>query len=661
MARVDMRSPDGRIASIRQDAVDKYISQGFQPVSAQEKIMEETKAPATLGLLEEMRSIPETPKEESMASKWGKAIQALHPRNFARSVGQGALTGAVNIPANIAETLNKINPLSYLSNAVANQGMPEDFIQTEAKLPKMKSSGNLISKGTESLMDVLGMGGAGALVKKGAQALSSLPAAIGKGAEWLAKGEGFAPSAIARSAIGTGAYDVSQHPERNMALSFVQGFAPSAAIDLTLKGLGKGYSKIKSFATKAEKELGGIENEAKDVLTSITGGKGIRENAQEVSKLINKSYKEEAVPLSKSFDELNKALSKEDFMFSPLAKGNEKAAEDFAARFIKMGQPIPESIQKQLGTIAAEEGTYKAISPDIVKDFLPSIKKMHTEFLEKPNYQNGQSLLKQLNFKIASMKKNLDAGKLSEADHKALEHYQEAKNILEDNIINFLATKPGNLAEQFIQTNKGWFENVIPFKLDKDIYQMARGKKQTPQNIINILKRAEQKNEPHLEKILNKMPEEFFNAVLATELGKTPKKDLVSHLTKKFDAIKDKGLGQIIPEKLADKVEYFKGLEDSINQLKKSDKLRKRIVATPLGAVTGAIAPGITAPETLEAFGFGKKAGAGTGALAAAMYGPQLALIMSKLKGKGISDKQLYPIYDAIKKAAMSTYVGGNQ
>ena len=224
------------------------------------------------------------------------------------------------------------------------------------------------------------------------------------------------------------------------------------------------------------------------------------------------------------------------------------------------------------------------IPKDISETFDRKLESLNKDFSESPTLGNAQDLQSQLGTTIRKLKKMDNEGKLSIADRRIMQGYEQAQNTVKDQISNFLsnAEQEYNIPYKnlYDEASQYHLENVIPYKESPNISKISKGKITNPRNIQNIFKNPEE----NIQKITEDLGNDFKNKILYAELGKHKQGLDPEKLLKNIEKLDEKGLSHYVSPETS---ELVSALEN---------KLRNRNIARNVAGVVGGAALGGLAP-----------------------------------------------------------------
>ncbi len=191
--------------------------------------------------------------------------------------------------------------------------------------------------------------------------------------------------------------------------------------------------------------------------------------------------------------------------------------------FPESKNPLGQTVQ---GTPKFEESHFPA-----------SVKRVVKEFNNSPTLNNAHDLQSQLGVEI---------GKLSKIQRtpdveNSIEHLKEVRDGLNNHITGFLEKKDKNIADLWNQGKEFFKEHIVPYRSDKGLLNVARGKVQNPKNIHSLFEFPEGtvneagklETTQNINKILEHLPEESKNKILFSKI---------------------QGYGKLKPEQVANKL-----------------------------------------------------------------------------------------------------------
>lgn len=435
----------------------------------------------------------------------------------------------------------------------------------------------------KTLGDILGFLGASAVGGAGAAALPETA---------IAKVLRAAPGRIA----GTALYGQAVSPER------ARGAETGAALQTAVEAIpyvGKGIGAVSKYVRP--------QTLTNDIMSSLSKGQTLEENGKNFATNLKNSF--------------NRKIEASNDLYNPIFDrvGNNSV---YYSRV-----KSPEFYKNMFDPV-----TRDPLDEGILDDYLPDLKKLHSDFIKNPTFQNAHDLQSQLGFEIRRLQRMPSR---SMADTRVMQNYTKAKDNLKGDMDHFLEYKePGRgLADQYEDATNYYRNEVVPYLSNSNIAKIARGKITNPKNITTIFKNPDE----DVLKVVEDLGDNGKNQILYNELGKvsnmTPEK-LISE-TNKLDK---KGLsGYLTPD--------LQGNIDQIASRIKAKEVSQRLAGAASAAALIPFHAGAV-PEI-------------TAALAGGALSPAIMRSLQKTIPVGATMKAATKVYPWLSKAAIAALLGG--
>jgi hypothetical protein len=272
-----------------------------------------------------------------------------------------------------------------------------------------------------------------------------------------------------------------------------------------------------------------------------------------------------------------------------LSTNSREAAKDIQGLFNKHSEIDKANYERALNNNGISDHRFtqniKSLIPkDVVKSFDHDIGDLYKEFTNESTIKNAHELQKQLGFSIRQLENTNAKSGLGPADQKVLQGYRKAQNLIKSTMSNELSKLGEEHGVDYIgplnAANKYHFENIVPFKLNSKISQIAKGKINNPGNLTSIFKHPEE----HITKIAEELGEPFKNKLIYGELGKIKGKMTNEKLHKAVEDLDKKGLSDYVSEELTNKF-------DKLERKTKTQNIVKGMAGGVGGAILGNLLP----------------------------------------------------------------------
>lgn len=231
------------------------------------------------------------------------------------------------------------------------------------------------------------------------------------------------------------------------------------------------------------------------------------------------------------------------------------------------------------GLPAEQKGAYGALGNNVLDPYDLDAKDLHDQFINNPTFQNGTDLRKQLGANIRALQKNPlpDA-----ATRLQIQAYSRAQGALDNDLTSYLSRTNPKLANQYKQANLNWFQNIVPYQADRNLFDMAQGNIENPTNssISSIFKNPED----DIQKVVNDLPAASRNKILYSMLGRTGATKSPQNLVNAANNLDQQGLGSYISPELQQQLGQ---LSTSITRRTNADRLFGGLGGMVLGKMLG--------------------------------------------------------------------------
>lgn len=142
--------------------------------------------------------------------------------------------------------------------------------------------------------------------------------------------------------------------------------------------------------------------------------------------------------------------------------------------------------------IGLKNKSYSNIGDDITDRYYSGASKAHEEYVKNPTVRNAHKLQSQLGYDQRVLE-NKPVGKISPEENATLKKLKVARNSIKSDIDDFFRMRSNDLADSYKNTTKEYMEQVVPFKENAAISNMASGKvkKPTSKQVMNAFKESE--------------------------------------------------------------------------------------------------------------------------------------------------------------------------
>lgn len=313
------------------------------------------------------------------------------------------------------------------------------------------------------------------------------------------------------------------------------------------------------------------EKYAKSLISSLGGGMNKEQTAQSIAGAINNSYKNQVAKSSEIFSPVFEKVGANRVYDQARVPVNNFKTKDEALEYVndltgtkfddfsdikdfvnskyKTDFDTDQQVMKFLNSAPNSQGSrlnskYLSYSKDNFKDFDPSIRDLHSDYILNPTFDNAHLLRSQINSVTRELEKNpiKDA-----ATRKELNIYAKAKDALSNDMYSFLDKQSPGLKSQYKQGLNFHRENVAPYLSDKNLAKIAEGKVLNPDNPHNIFANPE----PNIKKIANDIGDDFKDKLVFSKLGEGQTRMDAQKLSNAIEDLSNKhGLGSYVTPKL---------------------------------------------------------------------------------------------------------------
>jgi hypothetical protein len=428
--------------------------------------------------------------------------------------------GVVNAPSSIANQLAKYGAISSEHAQMIPRQQDYDY----AKLLGISNS-NLADQAVQIAAQY-----SPAII---GSAITTAPKIIGEGLPLAAR----AMNSLSRMLSSSAPFaSEGATQDKNPTAGYMEGLGGVVGGELLGKGIGATAGKIlKPIPDVASSLFGKMKPKKQfaNILQNLGQNKGIEEIGQEIAD-------------------------------------NVKNSGDYSAHINStMYKPVERIMS---GKTMFPNNYYENISNDIIKDYLPDVRKIHKSFIENPTYENAHDLQSELGF----AQRTFDVPNATPAERAAYQNYRNMRKALLSDMKESMDSTQKGLSNMYMGAAKDFYENVTPYYSRSDLAKIMEGKITNPRNIPNSFRNPEE----NTMKVASESG--IKNKILYSELNKSSYKDF-SNLSKALEKLDEKGLSSYVEPDLTARLE----------QLSKAIKLRKYGI-TGLGAVgLGAVGGGL--------------------------------------------------------------------
>lgn len=463
--------------------------------------------------------------------------------------------------------------------------------------------------------DVGGFLAGGEILDTARLASEALPV-VGKYAQML----GEQGMGAARRVLGAGVYGADTNADDRLK-GAEKGATIAGAVEAVPGAVDLGAKLINNIQPKKY---------ASQLMDMLSGGQSQEESAQSLASTLKNSYEQEAKTGHGLYNNI----------FDSVGSGsiydgvNQKAVRLPVDNFKNLGEVtdyVNDATGKNLESVAdlkdhllqehgytfnsnadllkffnsfpslVNSGAYSSVGRDVLNHYDYKLNQLHDIFSSNPSLQNAHNLQSQLGFGIRKLQATDAKSGLDVVGRSALQAYHEAQGAVQSDISDFLNSQDESLAKGYEAANKNWLENVVPYKENPKIAQIATGNITNPRNISNIFASPE----PEIQKVVDDLGPEAQRRILYAELGKTQNKFTPEKLLDSFNSLENKGLSSYVNPSLQ---QQFDTLAGRIRNRDTTQKVAGGLLGasvfghggSPMGAGMGALVSGAISPAIMR-------------------------------------------------------------
>lgn len=323
----------------------------------------------------------------------------------------------------------------------------------------------------------------------------------------------------------TGAlHGATQENPVSSALGEGAGFALGEG---AIKGIPMGAAGLKSLASSGM-DLFKPQKYAEGIMNNLSGGQSVTDNMKSLADTIHKNYTD--------------ALEKSNQQYSAIFKTGDMAQ-----------QPIYGSTPNGIGGENKIPGLYD----DFLKEGMPFKDKqslaLHNAFMNNPTLDNAHELQKSLGANIGALQRMGSKSPLPQDAADQLENYKGAQDALKQDIFNSLQQNSPETANAYLKASEDFKNNVVPYRSDPDLYQIAKGKIENPSatQMYSIFRNPENQ----MLKVADDLGEDGRNQLLYAKFGKiNPQNINPASVLKKFSGLDSDGFSEYVNNSLQDQI-----------------------------------------------------------------------------------------------------------
>ena len=255
-------------------------------------------------------------------------------------------------------------------------------------------------------------------------------------------GAAMVPTAI-RQGLGWGAYGAANDPN-NRGLGALTGVVSGVA------------GAVTPFGTQALSkyiESGSPEVKMQNVIQRLgNGAQGIEDNGKTLANYINNAYG--------------------------------AAQKNNGALYNNVLQQVGDKSIYKLG----QAPDYANLPPKVTDSYNSDIDDLHNAFLKNPTFSNAKELSSQLYGEKAYFDRQESLGTLDTAGRNQRASIMKARSALDNDMNSFLSGYSPQVKSEYLGAKNDFIQNVLPFRADSNIRDMATGEETNPINVSNAFR-----------------------------------------------------------------------------------------------------------------------------------------------------------------------------
>lgn len=309
---------------------------------------------------------------------------------------------------------------------------------------------------------------------------------------------------IARRAIGTGIYGVATNPN-NMAKGGEEGIIQSLLADALPFGIGKISQGAQYFMPTSYMQK---------ILNGLGGNKTLEDTTKSVINSVKDAYKSQTDEATKLYNPVFNQVGKND-----IATAN-----------------------------------YNKLPDDITNLYPYDVKKLNSQFINNPTFDNAHQLQSQMGTEI----RRLEGGRQAPdaASLNTIQALKDAQNAIQNDMKTHLLFSRPDLLTQYNKANNFFAQNVSPYRAESDFYKMASGETENlkPSSLADIFSAPGS----NINKITGDLPQDSINKVIYTKLKQNESKPNPSSFINNYENLDRQGLNSYISPDLQDQISALK-------------------------------------------------------------------------------------------------------
>lgn len=293
-----------------------------------------------------------------------------------------------------------------------------------------------------------------------------------------------AGAGIIPNIIGAAAYGATQSAPGNA----LGGTALSAG----LAALPLGFSALRSFYNAVSPEV-----KMNNLLQTLGQGQGLEQNSKSLASDINNAAETaENNSTAKYQPILNQVGNNQIYGSGAIAR---KGIPDITGQ----------------GALAKAKSQYLNLPSSDTNNFDSDTSGLHQAFYNKPTFDNAKNLSSQIGVNIGRLERMQAANNLDTEGQNQLNSYRSAYGAINNDMASYLEQNHPELATAYQNAKDDFITNVVPYRIDPSMSDIATGNIENPQNISSIFANPE----AHTLKIAGDLPQSSLNKIIYDKLG----------------------------------------------------------------------------------------------------------------------------------------------
>lgn len=334
---------------------------------------------------------------------------------------------------------------------------------------------------------------------------------------------------IANRAVGTALYGVAENPN-NRAMGGAEGVGGSLLAETLPYGLGKVAQASNYFRPNTYMQ---------SILNGLGGGQNLEDATKSVLNSVKNSYESQLGAANDLYNPVYNIVRDRDIYNQGL-------------------RPDPNIFGTPIN-----KGQYQNLPPKVFENYSNDLDELHQNFLNNPTFDNAHKLQSQLGVESAKLKEGSGSPDVSTIN--AISSLNKARTALKGDMSSFLNNESSNLAQQYNDASDYFKNNVVPYRANQKIFDIATGDLTNvkPSSLANIFASPSD----NVSTVINDMPQESINNLLYTKLGQRVPSSNPDAFMRNFNSLPQQGLGSYISPELQTQVSNLQNRMNARNSL----------------------------------------------------------------------------------------------